>query len=199
MMKKLLVLALVLSMASVASAALQLSINGNKTMSEITITASDNLNLDVWTNADIQMLAGWDFLLVCTSNGAIDYHTGNKVHPDSGVGFNKLGNAHWFLGTSSGILPVSEEGLGGYAWGMDEQTDENGDPLPSIATGSVLLDQYAFHCEAEGDVTIKLYTVNTAYTALALRDTAVIHQLIPEPITLTLLGLGGLFLRRRIR
>jgi hypothetical protein len=59
-----------------------------------------------------------------------------------------------------------------------------------------ILGSIAFHCEGAGDVTLKLYTVNDAYTELTLVDSVIVHQ-IPEPITMTLLGLGGLFLRRR--
>jgi hypothetical protein len=197
MMKKLLVLALVLSMASTASAALNLSIGGVKTASEATVTVSDHLNLDVWTTANIAYLGGWNFLLVATPGGSIDYTSGHKVNPDSGVTLETGGNAHWYLKASSGLLPATEEGLGGNAFGMDEQTDEEGGALPSILAGAVLMDEYMFHCDsAPGDVTIKLYVLDASWTTITLRDSAVIHQ-VPEPITLTLLGLGGLFLRRR--
>ena len=54
-MKKLLVICLVLGMASVAGATLQISVNGNPEPidSEITIFPSDEIVLDVWTDSDI--------------------------------------------------------------------------------------------------------------------------------------------------
>jgi len=49
-----------------------------------------------------------------------------------------------------------------------------------------------FHCDGEGTVTISLLDYNT----LEVLDTITINQ-IPEPTVIALLGLGGLFLRRR--
>jgi len=48
-----------------------------------------------------------------------------------------------------------------------------------------------FHCTGPEDVEVVLY--DESYTTIL--DTLVIHQ--PEPMTIALLGLGGLFLRRR--
>jgi hypothetical protein len=51
-----------------------------------------------------------------------------------------------------------------------------------------------FHCLAVGDVGITLYASD--YSTVI--DSMTIHQTeVPEPITIGLLGLGGLFLRRR--
>jgi len=49
-----------------------------------------------------------------------------------------------------------------------------------------------FHCDGAGDVT--LAEVNSNGVVI---DTQVIHQVIPEPATMALLGLGALLLRRR--
>jgi len=49
-----------------------------------------------------------------------------------------------------------------------------------------------FHCDGLGDVLITLYDAN-----LNELDWITIHQDVPEPMTIALLGLGGLFLRRR--
>jgi hypothetical protein len=70
-----------------------------------------------------------------------------------------------------------------------------GDPFPDLS--GVLFDEKEFHCESDqGDVTIYLLNADTGqYEVL---DTLVIHQ-IPEPMTVALLGLGGLFLLRRRR
>ena len=52
-----------------------------------------------------------------------------------------------------------------------------------------------FRCIAEGDAVIKLYST-PAGAVLTLQDTVTIHQ-IPEPMTVALLGLGGLALLRK--
>ena len=67
--------------------------------------------------------------------------------------------------------------------------------IPSITVPTEfgrLLTSVLFHCDGPGDVTFAVVDENGE-----ILDTQVIHQ-IPEPMTLVLLGLGGLFLRRRI-
>lgn len=49
-----------------------------------------------------------------------------------------------------------------------------------------------FHCTLEGDVYIYL----TDGTGYVIEDAILVHQ-VPEPMAIMLLGLGGLFLRRR--
>ena len=62
---------------------------------------------------------------------------------------------------------------------------------PYTQPSGKVIDGLVFHCERLGDVTLTLFDVD-----LGVLDSQVIHQ-IPEPITMVLLGLGGLFLRRR--
>jgi len=60
-------------------------------------------------------------------------------------------------------------------------------------SGGILVDKVVFHCDGPGDVTFAIVDEDGN-----LLDAQVIHQPVPEPMTLALLGLGGLFLRRRI-
>lgn len=63
-------------------------------------------------------------------------------------------------------------------------------PIPAVPEGLVM-DGIALHAISEGDVIVTLS--DGTFTEM---DRLTIHQ-IPEPITLALMGIGGLFLRRR--
>ena len=187
-MKKLLVLMLVLGVASLASAGLQISVGGvpEPIDTEITLLPSETIELDIWTDADIGTYAGFDWALV------VDYNYGSISGgatiplPD---GFNDIG------GTAPNQDVPADDPLAGI-WGMMANF---GDP---VAAGTVLVDSIVFHCEAPGDAIVQLYAIESGVpfgpvSGGNLMDQVIIHQDIPEPMTLALLGLGGLFLRRR--
>jgi hypothetical protein len=74
MMKKVLVLLLVFGLASVANATLQISVNGvqNPADSDITLEPSQEVILDIWTDADLPFFGGGPWALVVdTTEGAI--------------------------------------------------------------------------------------------------------------------------------
>jgi hypothetical protein len=86
-------------------------------------------------------------------------------------------------------IPEGENGI----WGLISLLATSGS-----APAGIYFDDILFHCEAQGDVVVKLYTVDPYFIAATLVDSVIIHQVpIPEPMTVALLGLGGLFLRRR--
>jgi hypothetical protein len=182
-MKKLLVLMLVLGMTSLASAAmtLQISVNGvqNPVDSQININPSDHLVLDIWTTADILNTGeGWGWWALtaktadATVSGGVTLWEGDAfIYPDA------VGNGVPVPAGENG--PFGQIGLAVVA---------------KIPAGGKVYDQIDFHCVWQpNDVIITLWDVTGDPTVL---DRVTIHQ-IPEPATMLLLGLGGLFLRRR--
>jgi hypothetical protein len=55
-----------------------------------------------------------------------------------------------------------------------------------------LVDEIIFHCTGGGDTVLTLVTADLQ----VVEDIQIIHN-IPEPMTIALLALGGLLLRRR--
>jgi len=176
-MKKLLVLALVLSMATVANAGLKLVVGGviDPPDTSVELKMSDTAMIGVWS--DGQTLANETFFISVEGFGVIDVSQAinNVVSNSSG----------------ESVLAVGDP-IPGTLIFMD-MTIVAVPPVP-LPTGTVI-DALIFHCEGgeqlPNDVLITLYSVEAG-----TYDTQIIHQ-IPEPITMTLLGLGGLFLRRR--
>jgi hypothetical protein len=184
-MKKLLVLMLVLGMATVANAALTLDISVSGAVANpdgsYTIHPSDHLTLDISTPQGILVDADMgDFIMVCdTELGSIS----------GGVIVNH--NTWWvdFLSddaVSAGApVPDGENGV----WGS---VGIFGYTIPAT---SLLFSGIDFHCEGLGTTVVNIYTHDWSEITGTLASVT-IHQ-IPEPITMALLGLGGLFLRRR--
>jgi hypothetical protein len=170
MMKKLLVLSLVLGMASLASAALTLVVNGQDAGAAITLMPSDT----IWIGINQSETRGFAAYVIMTVPAPGEWTGQSRV------------NSAGFPGTVPGWTY--------YGTAVDPSLDAwfyNGsiatvDPFPTGVHAEV-----QFHCKAQGDVIITLY--NEAFAAI---DTLTIHQ-IPEPATMALLGLGALVLRRK--
>ena len=188
-MKKLLALVLVLGMASMASAALLISVHtnppGQETWdpmdpkdSEITIGLSEELILNVHINTDMSTNTYW--VLYCqTSMGTI---TGG-VAMDWGT---EIDNGVYGGAVDNGVPLSGGDGVCGgvFCWVSN-----------IIPAGGVIADDILLHCAEVGDTMIILQEVTDFWELGAIYDMAVIH--VPEPLTLSLLGLGGLgFLRR---
>lgn len=197
MKKKLLVLFAVLALTQVASAALLdlqiVSLNGEAipAVKEITIKPSDWINIDiVLTGTAAEYIFAMDAELRITGAGSLDLSQITE------------GDVGWVASYS-----MTEPIEGGY-WilRVNDAYPPSGGPLdvPHLA-----LDHILMHCDAEpGEVIISLVGVDTAggsvivdadYNQLLGPDFGgplTITQ-IPEPMTIALLGLGGLFLLRR--
>lgn len=169
-MKKLLVILSVLALATMANAALHISLDGNIEIDEITIAPSDTITIDLYDD----QAGGYVDFLAYLDIGLIDNGVYTLSMPRMGAG----------AGDFSGFVQSE------YAGYDDFEVSQADTALPNPDPGSVF--EVDLHCEGVGDVEIILYDGAT----FAVLDTAIIHQT-PEPMTMALLGLGGLFLRRR--
>ncbi|MHC4570847.1 MAG: PEP-CTERM sorting domain-containing protein [Planctomycetota bacterium] len=193
MMKKFLIFILVIGLASLAVASpdtLQISVHtdppGGETWdpdnpqdSEIWLLPSETLFLDVYTTAEIYSeggLEGYWLLGVSSTMGSI---SGGFVAPPWG------GEPVTIFDGGDPYLPPGETGVFGSIGTFLAQG--------SGITGRIY-DGITFTCEGQGDAVVNLYT--TDFATPTLIDSVIIHQ-VPEPMTIMLLGLGGLLLRRR--
>jgi len=181
-MKKLLALMLVLSVASVANATLQISVDGLVDVpdTEITLVPSDTVVIDVFAIAQPATVFGMLFTEGC---GTLDFSNAWQIETPDGVPIEDYSSdpdfISWLVGL--GYNPVSI--------GYFELAEVSSEPM---VLDGVVIDNVIFHCTCEGDATIYLFNTSTEQVL----DSQVIHQ-VPEPASMLLLGLGGLLLRRR--
>jgi len=181
-MKKLLISMLVLAIASVANAQIepQLSIyvNGADPGAEYTMLSGSVISLGIYSDGVGGVNGKYSGALVLNIDAT---DTGTGILQGTPIIYNGSGEPLEFLGGADAF--VAEPAVGIF-----------------IATNPVLADKalagvgfdFEFLCTSlDGDVTVTI--VDDVFGPV---DTLTIHQ-IPEPITFALLGLGGLFLRRR--
>ena len=178
-MRKLLVLLLVLGMASVASAALTIDVNGQTNPGVITLMPSDYVWISISSNMGGALKDMYKATLTLTD-------------PVSGA-YSAL--AAWTGNINVYIPPAIPEAYGMLiapyaAYAVNAFARVTG-IMPAAGTGF----EFELHCEGIGDVLVQLTDLRDA----SIADTLLIHQIIPEPMTMVLLGLGGLSLIRRRR
>lgn len=195
-MKKFICVLVFLALVNVANAGMVdlviSSLNGQPIapVKEITITPTDTINFDVVYSAPTGWF-GWslslDMMLQLQGGGTLDISTITKP------------TGYW----NNDLSKITVKPYGAL---LDFVANDIG----TVPAG-IILDHFLLHCDREGDVLVKLIeNPETAAGAsletdggdlypLATGPGIIIHQVIPEPMTLTLLGLGGLFLARRKR
>ena len=175
-MKKLIAVLTVLLMASVAQAGLILTIEGEPAPDEITLAPSDWIELDVDITAGENITGIQVDVRVDSPAGLLD--SSGVVYPS--IGF---------------MLPIYTLNSGPHNL---EFTGGNFSPVNGPL---VLMQGLMFHCETLDEVLVTVVVTGDttidgeAVAAGTVLDSLVIYQ--PEPMTVILLGLGGLFLRRR--
>jgi hypothetical protein len=199
MMKKLLVLALVLGLTSSASAALsgiQLSVdgvtNGAGTIQEVTTSIS------IETVIDVHGPFGYDWLGYIIIEG--DPPAGGEWGDDDATGADILNQ--YYTNQAYPIMHpgAGDEDLSGYQryieadWGWGYELSANS--ATNVPGG--LQFEFIFHCLGPESEYMIITLWDDAQGYVTPQDTIVLHTgIIPEPMTITLLGLGGLFLLRR--
>jgi len=175
-MKKLLVLLMVLGLASSAQATLSLTMDGSTAPTSTTINVDDTITIGISSDDQSFYTA---YIELSTTNW-----------PD----VTDKAELLFGTGVASGIGNIGVVTTDYYGDGSAVRIDVGSNAVPNDVVPGI---QYSLdlHClglsDFAGDVIIGLY--DSGETPI---QTMAITQ-VPEPMTLALLGLGGLFLRRR--
>jgi len=198
-MKKFICVLVFLALVNVANAGIVdiviSSLNGEpiQPTKEITILPTDVINFDiVYTLNNGGVQEGSVFLLskilLVQGPGTLDWSTHTRP------------TGYW-NGDLSSISPDPQNP--GSAL-LDFAATDIGTVPPGI-----ILDHFLLHCDALGDVLLTLVETDRTKAGMSAETDGsdlyplvsgpgvIVHQGIPEPMTLTLLGLGSLFLARR--
>ena len=183
-MKKLLVFVLVLGMASLANAAivgdLELRIGGNAVDEyDVGVLPADITDISITNNEAISSggLEGY-FILISETGNAFDINSAVILNTDlflDATGLDELEVPH----------PTGMDGVFGGVFNYGT----------TYAVDTVLFDDIKLTVNGS---TLSIYEINiNEAEAWVLGDMMDEINIIPEPMTITLLGLGGLLIRRK--
>jgi len=186
-MKKLLVLALVLSVASLANAGLMV------TMSSATVAPGGTVTLSIGTDATaINTAQG---MALVTASGTISILTDVDGNPLPGIQLNPPMDGTAVFGSifndavGNGVtgLAAGENGVGA-AVGFDGG---------SVAANTIIWTNITFTApQTMGPVVVRLAQLDDQFANAGTYNSQTI-TVTPEPATLAILGLGALLLRRK--
>ncbi len=227
MMKKVLVLLLVIGIASMASAdVVDIQISSLGGVQEITdpwavvtdpITATDSITIDPsqWVNLDIIYTddgAGFGLISLAVDiivTGPATLYKG-ELGPAGSNTLLTFPAGAWDLINAPPLQPpisfIGPYDDGTYATAADIDLSMSAGLMGVVGVPVVALDHLLLHCDGPGLVTVTVVdnpnsyaggTFNMAMGTPGFGPGVTIIQNIPEPMTIALLGLGGLFLRRR--
>ena len=185
-MKKLLVLALVLSMASMASAGFSLTA-ASTALTAVGASTTLSVSSDaVYTNGNAT-----NFILdVSNAAATIDYTSGVVVSSNAGMQEENGGDLWYFFGGTTGVVESATPPPG-----FDDGTNGKGLYIGAIGDAAAGVWFNNIKITVNSNTTVKLYDIGVNMDQFQQIGSVAIT--VPEPITMTLLGLGGLFLRRR--
>ncbi len=193
-MKKLLVVMLVLGMAGMANAALLISVNGTINPADTTVTLDKN-----------GLLAPSTCVIDVTGDGLTPQDMSCWLILENSSNASMTGGVMLYTGDLASwgqeVQPPANDVI---AWLQSVGYDTESAYFLVFASNAAaplngkLFDSIVLTCTGTHDVKLTLVGIDDSSGEVikTLYDTQIIHQ-IPEPMTLGLLGLGGLFLRRR--
>jgi hypothetical protein len=184
-MKKLVVLVLVLAMAQLSFAGIAtLRVNAADVKNDY--LPSDTITIEIVASYDTGM--GGTDTTGSMSMDSISATAGEAISTWINAGFNDIANPGLVVNTGG----MAVQGIAGTITTS----------APDIAAGEVLWSMEFHIPDLPGSTIIDISTVNffsapSDFTDMATETNVLSLHIVPEPITMALLGLGGLFLRRR--
>ena len=184
MMRKMLIAFTILAMACVANADIYLTIDGSEAPDKITLEPSNWIEIGVDLSAGENM-DSYDLEFVLSAADA-HFDSNNIAYPEQGFDLD------------GALIVIAGNPGPQYVW-----VGAGNIYSPAVNGLTTLVDNLLLHCDGLGNVTLSLVNAANDGTIIDgvgqlkgyVYDSVLIVQ--PEPMTIALLGLGGLLLRRR--